>query len=325
MVQVGTRVEQARGSAAGTAVEIVGSVLALATQTPEAAIDRRGLGPRRWRAELAGLRRAGFTVVDLVDGWLPLPDMTASELDDFGAVLAELGLRARGLNVSRCSVIDPERGSEFLEYTLRAVETTAALGLPVLSVGFHPQLSERHRGVMFWEVPSAADDRSDATWQLATERIAAVCAHAAERGLQISVELYEDSLVCTAADAQRLLDSVAAPNLGVNPDLGNTYRSATPQREPWLTTLRGCLPHLNYWHLKNYARHSASPQGPFSVVPTALGDGGIDYRIAVGEVLASGYTGPFVIEHYGGDALWMQERGRIYLERLVDDLSGTSS
>lgn len=302
------------------AVDIVGSVLAFVPQTEGAAQDLRVLGPSRWRRDLLALRRAGFTAVDLVDGWLPVPDLTASELGDLGGILAEVGLPARGLSVSRCSVIEPGLGAANVEYTLRAVDAAAALGIPVLEVGFHPRLDDRSAGVLFWEVASRADDRSDKTWDLAARRLREVCGHAAGAGLQVSVELYEDSLVCTAADVVRLIATVDAPNLGVNPDLGNTFRSATPQREPWLVTLRGSLAHMNYWHLKNYLRSSGSPTGPFTVAPTALGHGMIDYRLAVGEVLASGYSGPFVIEHYGGDALGQQQRGRRHLENLLAEL-----
>lgn len=305
----------------GAAAHVIsGSVLALTAQTPGTTVDRRALGPRRWREDLASLGRSGFRSVDLTDGWLRFPDLSTSEIDDLHHALADLALPVTEVHVSRCSVIDAERGEEHLAYTHGAVEVAARLGAPVVGMGFHPRLTGREQGVMFWEVPSAADDRSDATWDLATARVREVCDHAAAEGVAVSVELYEDSLVCTGADVERLVVAVDRPNLGVNPDLGNTYRSATPQRESWLATLRGALPHTNLWHLKNYARWSASPAGPFAVVPTTLGEGGIDYRLAVREALAAGYAGPFVIEHYGGDALWMQERGRRYLVRLLDDL-----
>lgn len=316
-----TRAEPARDPAAG--VEIVGSVLALADQSAGASTDRRGIGPLRWRQELRQLRRAGFHLVDLVDAWLPFLDLTKTELDDLGAVLDEVGLQARGLSVSRISLIEPGLGDDNLELTLRAVDIAAALEVPTLEIGFHPRLDERSDGIWFWEVPPRADDRSEQTWALAAERLGNVCDRAHERGLQVSVDLYEDSLVSTSADVARLMALVPATNLGVNPDLGNTYRSATPQKEPWLQTLTGAVPHMNYWHLKNYTRSSAGRQGPFAVAPTALGEGDIDYRLALRTVLDGGYRGPLVVEHYGGDALGMQEQGRVYLERLIVDWTDT--
>lgn len=302
---------------------MAGSVLALTAQTPGAMVTRRADGARAWRSELARLARAGFDAVDLVDGWLPYPRLSGAELADLGGALTDVRLTATGLGVTRCSVIDPDAGVANLEYSLRAVDAAATLGIPVIGIGLHPRLrpDQQDGSSWFWEPPSTPDDRSPATWDLAADRVRTICGYAGQRGVAVSVELYEDSLVCTAADVAQLLARIDAPNLGVNPDLGNTYRSATPQREHWLVTLRGSIPSMNYWHLKNYTRSSPGGRGPFAVAPTALGEGDIDYRLAVGEVLRSGYPGPLIVEHYGGDALWMQQRGRDYLEALLDDLA----
>lgn len=301
---------------------IAGSVLALSSQTPGTGVDLRARGAGAWRTDLRRLHRAGFRAVDLVDGWLPVPLMSAAELADLGGALVDAGLVARGLNVSRRSVLDPELGERNVEYSIRAIDSAAALGLPLVSIGLHPRLRPDQTGVLwFWEVPSTPDDTAEATWELAAARMHTVCAHAETRGIEVSLELYEDTLVRTGGDIARLVQSVGAANFGVNPDLGNTYRSATPQHEHWLATLRGAIPHMDYWHLKNYTRSTLGPDGPFAVSPTALGEGDIDYRLAVGEALRGGYGGPFVVEHYGGDALDVQRRGREYLERLLDELA----
>ena len=298
-----------------------GSVLALVNQTPGVTTDHRALGPGHWRTQLGRLVRAGFTAVDLTDGWLPIPIMSGAERQTLGEVLADARLTALGLNISRHSLVDPERADEHLDYSLRAVDAAVELGVPLLGVGFHPRLVPAQRlNRMFWEVPLDPPDRSDAVWDQAADRLRQLCTYAAERGIQVSIELYEDTLVCTAADVQRIITAVAAPNLGVNPDLGNTFRSVTAQREHWLETFRGALPHMDFWHLKNYTRASLGGDGPYAVAPTVLGEGMIDYRLAVGEALTAGYRGPFVVEHYGGDAVEMQRRGRDYLLALLDDL-----
>ena len=297
---------------------IVGSVLALCTQTPGA---RRGTGATAWRNELAQLRRSGFSRVDLLDSWLPFAELTTSEIDDLGNILAELGLTAACLGTSRRSLIHPENGEANLEYTLRIVEVADRLGLSRVGVGFHPALLDVQRtSAQFWEHAGPPDERTDENWGTAAQRLGVVCDSAASRGIDVNIELYEDSLFCTSHDAARLMAAVGRSNCGVNPDLGNLIRSVTPMRESWLDTFRGCVPHMTYWHLKNYSRSTPAPGGPFSVAPTALGDGAIDYRLAVREAVRGGYAGPFVVEHYGGDALWMQERGAEYLRRLVNDV-----
>jgi sugar phosphate isomerase/epimerase len=297
---------------------IVGSVLALCAQTPGA---RRGAGPMSWRSELSQLSRSGFSRVDLLDSWLPFAQFTASEIENLGSILVELGLTAPCLGTSRRSLIHPELGEENLEYTLKILEVANRLGLRKVGVGFHPALTDAQRkSAQFWEHAGPPEQRTDVNWDIAAQRLAVVCDAAANLDIDVNIELYEDSLLCTSDDTARLMAAVDRANLGVNPDLGNLVRSVTPLRESWLDTFRGCLPHMTYWHLKNYTRSSPTPGGPFAVAPTALGDGTIDYRLAVREALRAGYTGPMVVEHYGGDALWMQERSAQYLRRLVDEL-----
>lgn len=297
---------------------VVGSVLALCSQTPGA---RREAGPLGWRRELRRLRHCGFSRVDLLDSWLPFAYLPQEDIEDFGSILAELGLTPTCLGTSRRSLIDPDRGEANLDYTLRIVDVADRLGIARVGVGFHPALLDAQRdSAEFWEHAGPADDRSDENWERAAQRLAAVCDAAARRQIEVNIELYEDSLLCTSADAARLTSAVDRVNLGVNPDLGNLIRAVTPLREPWLATFRGCLPHMTYWHLKNYTRSTPSPSGPFVVGPTSLGEGTIDYRLAVREALESGYRGPFVVEHYGGDALGMQERGAEYLRRLINDV-----
>lgn len=297
---------------------IVGSVLALCGQTAGA---HRVSGPKGWRDELRQLKRSGFSRVDLLDSWLPFGSLTTSQIDDLASILVELDLTAPCLGTSRRSLLDPEHGAANLDYTLRIVEVAAQLGLHRVGVGFHPALMDvQKKTTAFWEYRGPADDRTDQNWSLAAEQLGVVCDFAASLKIDVNIELYEDSLFSTSYDADRLASTVARENFGFNPDLGNIIRSATPLREPWLETFRACLPHMTYWHLKNYSRSSPTPEGPFAVAPTTLGEGAIDYRLAVREAISAGYTGPFIVEHYGGDALWIQEQGRRYLERLIRDV-----
>jgi len=51
----------------------------------------------------------------------------------------------------------------------------------------------------------------------------------------------------------------------------------------------------------------------------------IDYRAAIALLLQAGYTGPLVVEHYGGDALAFAASSAIYLRSLLaSDLGRTS-
>jgi sugar phosphate isomerase/epimerase len=124
----------------------------------------------------------------------------------------------------------------------------------------------------------------------------------------------------TGASAVYIVESVGVPNLGLNPDLANLYRSPNPQAETWIETLERCAPMMNYWHVKNFAR---VPLGDVDVAisfPTALGSGDINYRAALETVAAYGYGGPICIEHYGGDAVSAQRDGLRYMTELLDDM-----
>ncbi len=305
----------------GPPLEVVGSALALAPQQPGADRAVREGGPQLWRRQLRRLQRAGFTALDVPDGWLPLVEMTSAERADLASVMDELGLVGRGLNVTRCSVVDPVFGEANTQRLLAAVDVVAELGWGLLGVGFHPRLRpDQGWPLVFWESPATPDDLGEETRVLAAERLRRVAARAAEVGVQVSVEMYEETLAATGADAVRLVHDVGAPNLGINPDLGNLHRTARPEREHWLDTVRAVAPHMDYWHLKDCVRaHVAG--GPPAVVPTPLGQGQVDYRLAITEAVAGGYRGALVVEHYGGDAVWVQELGRRYLERLLEDLA----
>ena len=228
------------------------------------------------------------------------------------------GLHLAGLSAIRRSVIDPADGDANLAYTHQALDIAAQLGAPVLSIGFHRPLSELQRQWPFWSVPGPSD--GPLLWDLAVTRLKELVKHASDVNVAVSLELYEDTLIGTGADAARLVAEVASPMLGINADLANLYRVPRRLTESWLDTFMACLPHLNYWHVKNYRRAEAYPDGPFLSWPTQLSDGDIDYRRALRLALDAGYAGPICIEQYGGDGLSAQSAGLRYISTLLDDL-----
>jgi sugar phosphate isomerase/epimerase len=292
---------------------IAGSTLVLAVRPRDRPL--REAGANVWAEELAELREAGFDAVDLVDSWLAPGDLSAAEIRELAAVLGDSGLQLAGISVVRRSVIDPCDGAANLDYTLRALDAAAALGAPLVSIGFHRPLTPEQRAASFWLVDPPQDDRSDATWALAAERVARVVARAEELGIGVALELHEGTLLDSAAGALRVIDMVGAPSLGVNPDLGNLVRVPAPLAESWEETLRAALPRTTYWHVKNYAR--VERPGLVVTIPSELDAGAIDYRRALGLALDAGYSGPVCIEHYEGDALGAIARGRAYVEQVV--------
>ena len=280
-------------------------------------------GPGEWTRELGALRAAGFSAIDLVDSWLSPALLARDRLAGLREAIEQAELALAGVSVIRRSVIDPVDGEANLEFTLRSLEASATLGAPVVSIGFHRPLLPEQKAAQFWMVPGPTDERDAANWELAIERVGRVATRAGELGLELSLELHEGTLLDSPAGAVRVIEGVGATNVGINPDLGNLLRVPEPLTTGWEQLLRDSLPHMNYWHVKNYLRLEQPRSGTFLSYPTELAFGIIDYRAAVQLALEANYRGPICIEHYEGDALRAIARGRCYLEEVVRELEGT--
>jgi sugar phosphate isomerase/epimerase len=270
-----------------------------------------------WLSDLRRLASGGFSSVDLVDTWVSPAELSAPRLESLRSAINAAGLRLAGMSVVRKSIIDPECGEVNLAHTHRAIDAAVVLGAAVISIGFHRPLSPTQQEWAFWSVPGAKDSDSPEIRHLAVSRLTELVAHAERVGVRLSLELYEDTLLGSGASAAELVQEVGSAALGINADLGNLYRVPRRLTETWQETLLTCLPHMNYWHVKNCRRLEVYPSGPFLSWLTALPDGDIDYSLALQMARAASYTGPICIEHYGGDGLWHQEQGLRYLTRVM--------
>lgn len=274
-----------------------------------------------WAADLAKLRRSGFEAIDLVDTWLSPGELAPRELAELRNTISGLGLTLTGISVIRKSIIDPRDGAVNLEHTRASIDAAVALGAPLICIGFHRPLTAEQSGQWpFWSVGTPGDEREASVWQLAVSRLREVSRYAAERGIQVSLELYEQTLLGSGADAARLVTDAGAQNLGLNPDLANLYREPRELGETWQETLRLCLPYMNYWHVKNFRRAPVWPAGPFVTFPTTMADGDIDYAEAFQMAASAGYSGPICIEHYGGDRVREQRSALRYVTWLLDEM-----
>ena len=114
--------------------------------------------------------------------------------------------------------------------------------------------------------------------------------HAREAGIALSLELYEDTYLGTAAEAVRMIRDIDEPAVGLNPDLGNLIRRQGPI-ESWQSILEVTLPYTNYWHVKNYMRLEDPATGLALSAPVTMETGIINYRHAVADALRSGFRG----------------------------------
>jgi len=275
-----------------------------------------------WHDQFAEVAFEGFTEVDLTDSWLKVGNLEASRLTELADVLRQTGLRPEAVSAIRCSVIDPDAGEANLAYSHRTIDAAAQLGCSVVSVGLHRPLAPQQRDVLwFWTVDGPKDDDSAETWQLAVHRLRELGEHAHDAGVLLSLEMYEDTLLGSAESAVRLVQDINHSAVGLNPDLGNLFRLHR-DIEPFQTAVEACLPLSNYWHVKNYYRDTEPTTGAVVSLPAPMYSGAMNYRTAVKTAVAVGYTGPFCVEHYGGDGLSVMAENRTYLRKLLAVATG---
>lgn len=270
-----------------------------------------------WRATLLDVVDTGYGHVDITDSWLRVGDLDAARLTELADVLTDVGLRVPAVSTARRSVIDPAHGTDNLAYCHRVIDAAAALGAQVVSVGLFQALTHAQRAVLwFWTVPGAKDPDDPRMWDLAVRRFRELGVHADAVGLDLSLEMYEDTYLGTADSAVRLVTDIDHPRVGLNPDLGNILRLQRPI-ESWQSMLDKTLPYANYWHVKNYFRSEDPGSGAVLTTPAPLEFGFMNYRHAIRQAVAGGYRGAFCTEHYGGDGLGVSARNREYLRVLL--------
>jgi sugar phosphate isomerase/epimerase len=273
--------------------------------------------PERWAATLDDVADAGFTDLDPTDSWLRVADLEPSRLDEFLAVVREAGLKIPAISTARRSVIDPARGDEYLAYSHRVIDTAARIGAKWVSVGFFQELTPAQKAALwFWTAQGAVNPDDPETWNLAVKRIRELGEHAASVGVELSLEMYEDTYLGTADSAVRFVTDVNLPAVRLNPDLGNLIRLHRSV-EHWLSMVEKTAPFAGYWHVKNYFRTEDATTGLIVTAPAPLEFGLISYRVAIRIMIECGFRSPFLVEHYGGDGLSVSATNREYLRRIL--------
>lgn len=270
-----------------------------------------------WARLLRPVVETGFTELEVPSAWLRLGDLTVARLTEFHDVLQELKLNVPGISVVRESVIHPGNAAENLAFSHRTIDAAAALGVPVVCLGLHDALLPDQRDALwFWTAPIPQKPADPAVYAQAVQAYRELGSHAGDVGVAVSLELYEDTFLGSAAEAARFITDIGEPHVGLNPDLGNLIRRQGPI-ESWESILAATLPYTNYWHVKNYLRLEDPRSGLALSAPATLETGIINYRHAVMDAITAGYRGAFVVEHYGGDGLSVGATNRDYLRRLI--------
>jgi sugar phosphate isomerase/epimerase len=274
-------------------------------------------GADEWAESLQEIADAGFTYVDPTDSWLRVADLSDARLEEFLTTVRQVGLSIPAISTARRSVIDPEHGDEYLAYSHRVLDTAARIGVSVVSFGLLQALTPaQQQALWFWTVPGPKYPDDPEIWKRAVSRYQELAKHADSVGVNIALEMYEDTYLGTADSAVALVKDINHPRVGLNPDWGNLQRLLRPV-ERWEAMAEKTLPYAKYWHMKNYFRSEDAATGQIVTAPAPLELGVISYRKAVRMAIDAGYNAPFYMEHYGGDGLSVSATNREYLRRIL--------
>lgn len=279
----------------------------------------RDAGPDYWAAQFQRIKREGFDAVELPSNWLPIGEMDDNENADLVGALADVDLALVATSVVRRSIIDPTDADANLAATHRAIDAAVLVGSPLVCLGLHEALLPSQTSLpWFWTVAGPTNPADRGLWDRAVGLYQELASHAADVGVDLSLELYEGSFLGNCDTAVAFIHDIGRDNVGLNPDLGNLIRAQEPI-EPWEAMAVKVLPHANYWHVKNYARAENPAAGVYLTTPTPLANGLIDYRKAIKFAIASGFRGAFLAENYGGDGLSVSAENARYLRRILAD------
>ena len=181
---------------------------------------------------------------------------------------------------------------------------------------FGPLSAAQRRALWFWTAPGVVNPDDPAVWTLAVSRIRELGRHANGNGIELALEMYEDTYLGTAGGAVRFCTDVDLPNVRINCDLGNLVRLHRPV-EGWRAMMEALAPFAGYWHAKNYVRMEDAVTGAVMASPAPMEAGVINYREAVRMALDAGFNSAFLLEHYGGDGRSVCAANRDYLRRIL--------
>lgn len=294
---------------------IAAAMIPFAGQRPDGTV-LQDADPREWVRDLREVALAGFDAVDPTDSWLRIADLTPDRRAAFMSICADLGLAVPAISTARRSVIDPQRGDDYMQYSRRVIDCAAELGVRNVSFGLFGPLTPAQRAALwFWTEAGVANPDDPQIRALAVTRIRELGRHAEAAGVQVALEMYEDTYLGTAREAVRFVTDVNHPSVRLNVDIGNLIRLHRPV-EPWAEMIALCAPYAGYWHVKNYIRMEAAG-GAVMTHPAPLLGGTINWRAAIGQALDLGFDSPFLVEHYGGDGLSVCAANRDYIRQIL--------
>ena len=269
---------------------------------------------------LKKVKEIGFDGIELGVGVFDRLDVESlsAELEDTG--LPCVAIRGGG------GLINPRTAARNRQTLEAAVGFAAQIGAGIVNttVGA-PPTDPRGKGTEKGERVSQGASRTatEEDYERTARGISAVAKIAAEHGVALSIEVHQHSIVDNSWSALRLIERIDAPNVGINPDLGNIYWTYDIPEESCEDAIAVLAPHAKYWHCKNLRRVHIPDLERSIFLRVPLPDGDIDYRFAISAMLAAGYDGYLAVEGMRlGDQFHGDEKSVAYVKSVIEELGG---
>ncbi len=282
-------------------------------------------------AFLKKVKDIGFDALEVGAEVIEKTGGSERQVKEFGKRLAGAGLpigcvRAGG------TLTDAKHGPRNREHQMKAIQfagwtgaevVNGALSAPSRYPGNPP--GSRPGSNSGWPV---SQDSSREAMQYDFEALArafqSACDRAANWGVNISVEVHQNSLVDNSWSGALIHKQVDRKNFGLNPDLGNVYWTYDVPEESCDDSIKKLATISVYWHCKNLMRvyHPENERSVFLRVP--LPDGEIDYRFAMSAMHGAGYKGYMAIEGaWAGDQFYGDQKSLDYSKAIWAELEET--
>ena len=281
-----------------------------------------GIGSKEHRsAFLKKAKEIGFDGIELGASVLDQPDVASlrAELEDAG--MPCVAIRGGG------SFINPRAAAGASKQWEQIIGFAAQIGAGVVNstVGGSPSPDPRGAGTYRGERISqgASQTAREEDYERTARGLSGAAKVAADQGLEISIEIHQNTIVDNSWTALHLLELIDQPNIGINPDLGNIYWTYDIPEESCEDAIAALAARCNYWHCKNLYRVHIPDLEKSILLQAPIPDGDIDYRFAISAMLDAGYSGYLAIEGMRlGDQFHGDGKSVAYVKSVAAELGG---
>ncbi|HEV2122770.1 MAG TPA: sugar phosphate isomerase/epimerase family protein [Chloroflexota bacterium] len=286
--------------------------------------DEKGPGnelpPKEVRREyLRKVRALGFEAVEVGISSAAGGESDVKELrrELEGEGRAAAGIRGGGGFASPRTAANSRRRVE------DAIQRASWIGANVINmtVGVPSSSPHTYRGVGHRVSHGGSRTASGYDFEITAKHLRETGRKAADLGVEISIEMHQNSIADNAWSCLHLLEMVDLPNVGVNPDLGNLYWTYEEPEEHIEQCIVALAPKAKYWHCKQLMRVHVPELERAYFIKVPLPDGDIDYRFALAAMVDAGYQGYMAIEGCReGDQLYRDGKSAAYAREVLKEL-----